>query len=116
MAKQLIESMSGDWRADEHKDEFRARLRKVIDQRVRSKGKVLKRDKVEAPAAEDAATNVVDFMALLQKSLSSNRRTPAKKAAPAKKPAARAPAKAKARAKPAVAKKAASKRPTRRAG
>ena len=124
MAKQLIESMSGDWRADEHKDEFRARLRKVIDQRVRSKGKVPKRDKLEAPAADDAATNVVDFMALLQQSLSTNKRTPAKKsAAPVKKAATRPRAKERtqkaAAAAPTRAKAAKKKVParaTRRAG
>ena len=108
MARQLIESMSGEWRAEEHRDEFRARLRKVIDQRVRSKGKVPKRDVLEPQAADGAATNVVDFMALLQKSLSSNRRTPAKKAA-------KTPARtAKPRAKKAAAPTAAARKKTAR--
>jgi len=86
MAEQLIESMSGKWAPREYKDEFRERLSKVIDQRLRSKGKVAKKDVAEAEH-EDAATNVVDFMSLLEKSLASNKRTPAAKKAPAKKAA-----------------------------
>ena len=39
----------------------------------------------EHTEAEDATTNVVDFMALLQKSLEENKRTPAGKRKPAKK-------------------------------
>jgi Ku protein, prokaryotic len=79
MAEQLIESMSGDWEPGNYRDEFRDRLRKVIEKRLKSKGVVTPQvdDQTEAP--ESATTNVVDFMALLQKSLASNKRTPAKK-------------------------------------
>ena len=108
MAGQLIESMSGKWNPRGYKDEFRERLSKVIDQRLRSKGKVPKKE-VADEAHEDAATNVVDFMALLQKSLASNKRTPAKAAA--KKSAAK-----KAVKKPAAKKAAAKKRAVRKAG
>ena len=79
MAKQLIESMSGEWEPSGFRDEFRERLEKVIRERMKSQGVVRKQDEDEHEAPEDAATNVVDFMALLQKSISSNRRTPAKK-------------------------------------
>jgi DNA end-binding protein Ku len=120
MARQLIESMSGDWEPSGFKDEFRARLRKVIDQRVRSKGKVPKKEIAEADAPGDAATNVVDFMSLLQKSLSSNRRTPAKKAAAKAAPAATragpAPRRAAAKVPAKAPAKAARKRPARKAG
>jgi DNA end-binding protein Ku len=114
MAEQLIVSMAGQWNPREYKDEFRDRLSKVIDDRLRSKGKVPKKDLVDADTPEDAATNVVDFMALLQKSLSTNKRTPAREA-PAKKAAGKkAPAAAR---KPAAAKKApAKKKPARKAG
>ncbi|PXV55809.1 DNA end-binding protein Ku [Dyella jiangningensis] len=76
MAEQLIESMSDTWKPDAFRDEFRDRLRKVIEKRMKSKGVVVTPEE-EAPA-ENAATNVVDFMALLQKSLGNKRRTPAK--------------------------------------
>jgi len=79
MAEQLIESMSGEWKPGDYKAEFRARLSKVIEKRMKTKGVVKALDE-EAPTPEHAATNVVDFMSLLQKSLATNKRTPAKKA------------------------------------
>ena len=115
MAEQLIDSMSGSWNPDDYKDEFRDRLQAIIRKRIKSKeGTAQIEDEAEAP--EEATTNVVDFMSLLQQSLDAKKRTPAKKAAaspraPAK--AAKAPAKKAARkapAKKAPARKAASKR------
>ena len=94
MAEQLIESMSGKWKPGDYKDEFRTRLSKVIEKRMKAKG-VVKASDADETTAEHAATNVVDFMALLQKSLATNKRTPAKKVVAkvvAKKPA-RKPAK-----------------------
>jgi DNA end-binding protein Ku len=77
MAKSLVESMVSKWNPKEYRDEFRSRLQKVIEARVRSKGGKVKVEEEEAPAA-DTATNVVDFMSLLKKSIDSNKRTPAK--------------------------------------
>ncbi len=108
MAEQLIESMTGRWKPGDYRDEFRERLSKVIDQRLRSKGKVPKKELADADTAEDAATNVVDFMSLLEKSLASNKRTPAKSKTVAKaveKPAKKAARKATKAAKKAPAKK-----------
>ena len=93
MAKQLIGSMSGKWAPDDYHDEFRARLEAVIKKKMKSKGALAKAEDNEPEAAEDDATNVVDFMSLLQKSIASNKRTPAKKGA-AKKPAKKAAKKA----------------------
>lgn len=81
MAEQLIESMSDEWNPAEYRDEFRDRLRKVIEKRMKSKGVVTTESDDEADMPENATTNVVDFMSLLQKSLASNKRTPAKKTA-----------------------------------
>jgi DNA end-binding protein Ku len=110
MAGELIESMSGQWQPENYRDEFRERLTAVIEQRLKSKGVTATVDEEEAAPA-DATTNVVDFMALLKKSIESKQRTPArgedkapkkpsaKKAAtkkaeaPAKKPSRKAPAK-----------------------
>jgi DNA end-binding protein Ku len=108
MAGQLVDSMATDWKPGDYRDEFRDRLRKAIEKRLKSKG-VVATAAEEPELPENAATNVVDFMALLQQSLASNRRTPAKKSAAAKavrkvagkparkKAAAKAPAKKTAR-------------------
>jgi DNA end-binding protein Ku len=74
MARQLIESMATAWKPTDYKDEFRAKLHKAIEKRMKSKGVVTP---PEEEAAEEATTNVVDFMDLLRKSLASNKRTPA---------------------------------------
>lgn len=93
MARQLVTSMSVDWNPKQHRDEFRERLGKVI------KARVGKKNVVKSPVAEeealgaDAATNVVDFMSLLKKSLDQGKRTPAtRKAAVRKRPAKPRPA------------------------
>ena len=89
MAEALIASMESDWKPEGYKDEFRARLQKVIEKRIKAKGGKVK--SLEEPALhEDAATNVVDFMSLLQQSIDAKRRTPSKAATKttAKKPKA----------------------------
>ncbi|WP_166211104.1 Ku protein [Cognatiluteimonas telluris] len=100
-SEQLIETMSTKWKPGDYQDEFRERLQKVIKERMEAHG-VVKRHEEEHEAGEGAATNVVDFMSLLQQSIERNKRTPAKKKATeasskaAKKPArkaAKAPAK-----------------------
>ena len=79
---------------------------------IYSKGGKVRKSLEEPALREDAATNVVDFMALLQKSLDTKKRTPAK--APAKKaPAKKTPRKAAKAAKKAAAKKAARKAASR---
>jgi len=76
MAQQLINSMTSEWAPDSYHDEFRERLSAIIQKRVKDVGATTKFEEPVHP--EDAATNVVDFMSLLQKSLETNKRTPAK--------------------------------------
>jgi DNA end-binding protein Ku len=114
MAEQLIDSMSDDWKPESYRDEFRDRLRKVIEKRLKSQGAVITpstEDETDTP--ENATTNVVDFMALLQKSLASKKRTPAKKTAA--KRASRTTAKKASAAKKPAAKKTAAKTARKRA-
>jgi DNA end-binding protein Ku len=80
MAEQLIESMTSEWRPGDFKDEFRDRLTKVIEKRMKSKGALASIEEQPAEEAEEA-TNVVDFMSLLKKSIDSKKRTPAKRTA-----------------------------------
>jgi len=98
MAEQLIESMSGEWKPDEYHDEFRERLHTLLKKRIKAKGGTTKVEEEPVPR-EDDATNVVDFMSLLQKSLDAKKRTPAARKTPAKKATAKV-------AKPTAAKKA----------
>jgi DNA end-binding protein Ku len=117
MAEQLIESMSGQWAPGDYKDEFRERLHKVIEKRMKSKGLVTPIEE-DAEVPENASTNVVDFMTLLQKSLASNKRTPAKKTAAAAKGqggrALRKPRTSKATSKKTTKKSTTTKRASRR--
>jgi len=78
MAQTLLESMSSDWKPEDYKDDFRAKLRKLLDTRAaKHKGVVHPADKDEL-AAEEKSTNVVDFMDLLKKSLAATRTKPAR--------------------------------------
>lgn len=100
MATQLVDSMAAKWNPGDYHDEFRERLAEIIRKRIKSKGattQVLE----EPEPQEDAATNVVDFVSLLQKSLKDNTRTPAKKTA-GRKTAPRKAAKKKTAAKKAA--------------
>jgi DNA end-binding protein Ku len=111
MAGQLIKSMAGKWKPADYKDDYRDRLHKVIEKRMKSKGLVARAPDEES-LPENAATNFVDFMSLLQKSLATNKRTPARDTAATevvKKAVRKAPAK-KAAARKVPAKKAAVKR------
>ncbi|HSD17844.1 MAG TPA: Ku protein [Thermomonas sp.] len=96
MATQLVESMASKWDPEDYHDEFRHRLSEIIRKRIKQKGKTTKvLDEVET-AEEGAATNVVDFVSLLQKSLGENGRKATKasaKATTAKKAPARTSAK-----------------------
>jgi len=67
MAGQLIEAMTADWTPAAFRDDFREKLHKFVTQRVHKAGggKV-----AESEIGEPKGTsNVVDFVALLQKSL-----------------------------------------------
>ena len=70
-------------------DVFRARLSEIISKRIKQKGKTTTVLEEASEPQEGAATNVVDFVALLQKSLGKKGDTaagskPATKKAPAK--------------------------------
>ena len=108
-SEQLIDTMSTDWQPEDYQDQFRERLQKVIKERMKAHG-VVKGEEEEHEHAEGAATNVVDFMSLLQQSIDRNKRTPAKKSIPS---AVKTPAKKVARKKMAAAKSAAKKAPAK---
>ena len=71
MAAQLIESMSGDWSPEDYKDDFRDRLRKIIEERVAQEPD--SDEHAVAPDDERPTQNADDFMELLKQSLKSQR-------------------------------------------
>ncbi|SFW56286.1 non-homologous end joining protein Ku [Luteibacter sp. UNCMF366Tsu5.1] len=104
MATDLIESMSAKWKPEDYRDEFREKLRAAIEKRLKSKGVTATVEEDER-TPENATTNVVDFMALLKKSIGSKTRTPAAKRAPPAKATSKKTATKKAAAKKTAAKK-----------
>jgi DNA end-binding protein Ku len=64
MAKMLVATMEEPWNADAFKNDYLAKMQRIIDQKVKTGGKTVKG---RAPAA--ASTKVIDLMAALQESL-----------------------------------------------
>lgn len=70
MAKSLVETMSGEWDPSQFQDVYREKLLKLIEEKVANGGK-----EVPGPKAKPKpATNVVDLVAVLQKSLAETRK------------------------------------------
>lgn len=70
MAETLIDSMSDKWDPANYKDEYRAALMKVIEQKIKAGGKELPAQKGRRPLP----ANVVDIVEVLQKSLAESER------------------------------------------
>jgi len=68
MAEQLVDSMTLPWDAGNYIDDYRERLHEIVEKRVARKQGLVHEEKEEG-VPQNAATNVVDFMALLRDSL-----------------------------------------------
>ena len=73
MAKSLVETMSGKWSPAEYHDDYREKLIALIEEKVKHGGKEIP----GAKAKPKAATNVVDLVAVLQRSLAETKKKPA---------------------------------------
>jgi len=81
MAQALIDSMSDEWKPEEYVDEYREALEKLIEEKVEKGDEALPKT-VRKPKA----TNVIDLVSVLQKSLQqSGGAKKGKRKAPAKK-------------------------------
>jgi DNA end-binding protein Ku len=67
MAKQLIESLSSDFKADRYRDEYREELLDLLERKAEGK------EVVAAPTEEPKPTKAPDLMAALEESLSAVR-------------------------------------------
>ena len=102
MAKQLIESLSGEWNPEEYSDEYREALLQIVEAKLNGQ-------EIEVVAAEPTA-KVVDLMEALKASVAAAKKE-ADEPAPSRKPAAKkAPAKKKPPAKKPAAKKPAARK------
>jgi DNA end-binding protein Ku len=101
MAKQLIESLSGEWNPEEYSDEYREALLQIVEAKLNGQ-------EIEVVAPEPTA-KVVDLMEALKASVAAAKKE-ADEPAPSRKPAAKKPA---AKKKP-PAKKPAAKKPAAR--
>jgi len=101
MAKQLIESLSGEWNPEEYSDEYREALLQIVEAKLNGQ-------EIEVVAPEPTA-KVVDLMEALKASVAAAKKE-AEEPAPSRKPAAKKPP---AKKKPS-AKKPAAKKPAAR--
>jgi len=69
MAKQLVETLSGEWTPDKYKDEYRANLMRIIEAKVEGTTPDLVGEEHEPDA------QVVDLMERLKRSLADHRKT-----------------------------------------
>jgi len=101
MAKQLIESLSGEWNPEEYADEYRQALLQIVEAKLNGQ-------EIEVVAPEPTA-KVVDLMEALKASVAAAKKQ-ADEPAPSRKPAAKKPA----AKKKSSAKKPAAKKPAAR--
>jgi DNA end-binding protein Ku len=102
MAKQLIESLSGEWNPEEYSDEYREAVLQIVEAKLNGQ-------EIEVVAPEPTA-KVVDLMEALKASVAAAKKE-ADEPAPSRKPAAKkAPAKKKPPAKKPAAKKPAARK------
>lgn len=73
LAVNLIEDMTEEWKPDNYKDEYRASLMEMI--KAKAKGQGIKEEVID----EEEASNVIDIMDLLKKSVESNKKKTNKK-------------------------------------
>lgn len=108
MAKQLVDDMTGKWKPEDFKDEFKHAVMKLVDKKVKA-GKTETVIQPEEDAPEHGA-EIIDLTELLQRSLKGGaKKSPAGAAAASKKAAKPAAQKAKPAAKSAAKKTVATK-------
>ncbi len=79
MAKQLIQSMTSEWKPEQYTDEYHDKLEKLIEEKVEHGG-----EEAPAPAKKKKPANVVDLVSVLQQSIQQTQAKP-KSDKPAKK-------------------------------
>jgi DNA end-binding protein Ku len=78
MAKQLVESMTSEWKPEQYNDEYHQALEKLIEEKIEHP-----ESKAATPAKKRQSTDVIDLVAVLQKSLQESKGTSKKPKKPA---------------------------------
>ncbi|MDX6261639.1 MAG: end-binding protein Ku [Kribbellaceae bacterium] len=105
MAVDLVDAMSGNWRASDYKDSYTERVKKLVADKRKGKEIVFSEDAPEATTTTDLVTALRASVEAAKARRASGKKAPAKKTAAAKKTTAK-----KATAKNTVAKKPAAKK------
>jgi DNA end-binding protein Ku len=79
MAKQLIQSMTSNWKPEEYTDEYHLALEKMIEQKIEHGG-----EEPRASAKKKKPTNVVDLVSVLQQSIQQTQAKPKSANSPGK--------------------------------
>jgi DNA end-binding protein Ku len=79
MAKQLIQSMTSEWKPEQYTDEYHDKLEKMIEEKIEHGD-----EEAPAPAKKKKPANVVDLVSVLQQSIQQTQAKP-KSDKPAKK-------------------------------
>lgn len=69
VAKQLINSMTTKWKPEKYKDEYKEAVQEWLNNKIHKKTPIMMRSRSHA----EKATNVVDFVSLLKKSMSTKK-------------------------------------------
>jgi DNA end-binding protein Ku len=84
MAKQLIQSMTSEWKPEQYTDEYHEALEKMIEEKIEHGD-----EKAPSPAKQKKPTNVVDMISVLQQSIQQTQAKPKPEKAATKSRAAR---------------------------
>jgi DNA end-binding protein Ku len=68
MASKLIDTMSGTWRPEAFKDDYKKMLEQIVQEKIEAGGK-----RAPAPKKKAAPTNVVDLVSVLQESINATK-------------------------------------------
>jgi DNA end-binding protein Ku len=71
MAKQLIQSMTSEWKPEQYTDQYHEALEKMIEERIEHRGAVF-----PVPAKKKKPANVVDLVSVLQQSIQQTQTKP----------------------------------------
>ena len=92
MAEQLVQDMTGEWKPEEFKDEFKHAVMKLVDKKVKA-GKTETVIQPEEEAPDHGGAEVIDLTELLQRSLKGGAKKSASAGAAANKKATKSAAK-----------------------